>query len=140
MNDRPIVFVPPADSRLGGGDIVISLTPEQSAALGPEADMLADWFHTMLWALATLRTAEDGSVSRESWHAMINDLDNRLSPRLEGVKDAVVRAHADSGGSVGNLALAMDVPRSTAQYRREVLQRSAPSTWETWAKSGGPQH
>ena len=134
----PISFVPAAESRLGGGDIVISLTPEQSKALGMEAGILADWFHTMLWTLTTLRTNDD-NVSQDAWHTMINDIDHRLLPRLEGVRDAAVRAHADSGGSVGDLALAMDVARSTAQYRREALQRSAPSTWETWAKSGGPQ-
>lgn len=136
----PISFVPSAESRLGGGDIVISLTPEQSQALGMEAGTLADWFHTMLWTLATLRTADDNSASQDAWHTMINDLDHRLLPRLEGVRDAAVRAHADSGGSIGDLALAMDVPRSTAQYRREALLKAMPSTWETWAKSGGPRN
>ncbi|GHB75760.1 hypothetical protein GCM10010331_74490 [Streptomyces xanthochromogenes] len=140
MNAKdPIAFVPARQSRLGGGDIVISLTPEQSQKLGPDADMLADWFHSALWALATLRSAApaDQAVSPNSWHTMINDVDHRLLPRLEGIRDALIRAHAASGGSVGDLALAMDVARSTAQYRREVLHNSAPGTFEKWAVSDG---
>lgn len=150
----PISFVPAAESRLGGGDIVISLTPEESKALGSEAGVLADWFHSALWAIAILRNGyvagtpnalhADARTNHPAgpgdWYTVIGDLDHRLLPRLEGVRDAAVRAHAASGGSVGDLGLAMDVARSTAQYRREVLQRSTPSTWETWAKSGGPQH
>jgi hypothetical protein len=142
MNSKdPIAFVPSNESRLGGGDIVISLTPEQSQKLGMEVSMLADWFHSVLWAMATLRTVNpaEGTVSANSWHTMINDVDHRLLPRLEGVRDALIRAHDTSGGSVGDLALAMDVPRSTAQYRRDVLRRSQKSTWEDWAVFGGPQ-
>ncbi|MBC2869824.1 hypothetical protein [Streptomyces mexicanus] len=143
MNAKdPITYVPSNESRLGGGDIVISLTPEQSQKLGMEAGILADWFHSALWALAMLRTvnpAADG-VPSSTWHTMINDVDHQLLPRLEGIRDALIRAHDSSGGSVGDLALAMDVPRSTAQYRRDVLRRSQKSTWEDWAVFGGPQH
>ncbi|MFE4539699.1 hypothetical protein ACFRKB_32315 [Streptomyces scopuliridis] len=142
MNAKdPIAFVPSSESRLGGGDIVISLTPEQSQTLVTDVGMLADWFHSALWALATLRTANpaEQTVSADSWHTMINDVDHRLLPRLEGIRDALIRAHAANGGSVGDLALAMDVARSTAQYRREVLRNSNPGTFEQWAVSGGPQ-
>ncbi|CAL9677801.1 hypothetical protein SUDANB105_08112 (plasmid) [Streptomyces sp. enrichment culture] len=142
MNAKdPIAFVPSSTSRLGGGDIVISLTPEQTQKLGMDASMLADWFHSALWALATLRTVNPAecTVSASSWHTMINDVEHRLLPRLEGIRDALVRAHDSSGGSVNDLALAMDVPRSTAQYRRDVLRRSQKSTWEDWAVFGGPQ-
>lgn len=142
MNAKdPIAFVPSQESRLGGGDIVISLTPEQSQKLGMDVGMLADWFHSALWALATLRTTgpAEQTVSANSWHTMINDVDHRLLPRLEGIRDALIRAHAANGGSVGDLALAMDVARSTAQYRRDVLRNSSPGLFEQWAVSGGPQ-
>ncbi|WP_055689461.1 hypothetical protein [Streptomyces prasinus] len=142
MNAKdPIAFVPSKESRLGGGDIVISLTPEQSQKLGMDVGMLADWFHSALWALATLRSADpaEQTVPANSWHTMINDVDHRLLPRLEGIRDALIRAHAANGGSVGDLALAMDVARSTAQYRRDVLRNSNPGLFEQWAVSGGPQ-
>ncbi|OEJ20801.1 hypothetical protein AR457_41755 (plasmid) [Streptomyces agglomeratus] len=142
MNAKnPIAYVPAHESRLGGGDIVISLTPEQSQKLGMDVGMLADWFHSALWAMATLRTVNpaERTVSANSWHTMINDVDHRLLPRLEGIRDALIRAHDSGGGSVGDLALAMDVPRSTAQYRRDVLRRSNKSTFENWAVFGGPQ-
>ena len=140
MATDPIHFVGRSESRLGGGDIVISLTPDQADKLGMEASVIADWFHTMLWALATLRTANsaDGAVSTAALHTMITDVDHRLMPRLEGVRDALIRTLDDNGGSLGDLAIAMDVARSTAQYRRDVLRRSRPSTWEIWATGGGP--
>ncbi|MEU3620722.1 hypothetical protein ABZ725_52115 [Streptomyces sp. NPDC006872] len=139
----PIGFVPANESRLGGGDIVISLTPAQSKALGPEVGTMADWLHSALYAMALLRTGRgiDGQpyfAGPNDWHTPINDLDNRLIPRLEGIRDAAVRAQASSGGTVQDLALAMDVSRSTAQYRREALLNARPSTWEQWAEDGGP--
>lgn len=137
----PIAYIPSSESRLGGGDIVISLTPEQSQKLGMDADMLADWFHSALCALATLRTdaPAERTVSANSWNTMINAVDHRLLPRLEGIRDALIRAHAANGGSVGDLALAMDVARSTAQYRRDVLRNSNPGTFERWAVNDGPR-
>jgi hypothetical protein len=137
----PIAFVPAHESRRGGGDIVISLTPEESQKLGAEAGTLADWFHSALWALATLRTVDpaERTVAKNDWHTMVNDIDHRLLPRLEGLRDALVRAYDTSGGSVNDLAMAMDVPRSTAQYRRDVLRRTQQGLWENWATGGGPQ-
>ncbi|MFD4400815.1 hypothetical protein [Kitasatospora sp. NPDC058478] len=121
-----------------GLDITISLTPSQAKALGPEVSTLADWFDTALWALAWLRSGQsiDGqphAFTLDDFHTAINDLDHRLLPRLEGVRDAMIRAHAEAGGSVGDLALAMDVSRSTAQYRRETLLNKTPAVFESWA-------
>ncbi|MFF3256428.1 hypothetical protein ACFYWP_36850 [Actinacidiphila glaucinigra] len=137
----PIDFVPADHSRLGGGDIVISLTPAQSQALGAQAVDLAHWFHTALQTMAMLRTGLNSAgepyiAGPHDWHTAISDLDHQLLPRLEGVRDAAIRSHTEGGGSVGNLATAMHVARSTAQHRRDVLRRSAPSTWETWATDG----
>ena len=132
----PIHITTGDQARMGGMDITISLVPEEAKRLGPEASTLVDWMHTALWAMAKLRT---GELSKDgAWNA-ITALDHRLIRRLEGIRDAAIRAHANAGGSVGDLALAMDVPRSTAQYRREVLLASEPSLWESWATSGGPQ-
>lgn len=119
----------------GGVDIIISLTTDDNRALQGEADLMADWFVSALRALAALRTGHDGSGDR--WYWTINDLDTRLLPRLEGIRDAVIREWAAQGGSHGHLALAMDVPRSTAQTRREAVTGRQPSYWETWAR--GPR-
>lgn len=140
----PISFTYGDDARMKGVDITISLTPAQAKAIGGEAGTMADWFHSALWAMATLRTGRNAAgepyfAGPNDWYTPINDLDNRLIPRLEGIRDAVVRAHARSGGTVQDLALAMDVVRSTAQHRREVLTRAMPSGWESWAEDGGPE-
>jgi hypothetical protein len=136
------------DSIQGGVDITLSLTPAEAAAIGGEASTLADWFDTALWALAILRTghsvrpAEDTParpITANDLHDVINDLDHRLIPRLAGVRDAAIRRHKELGGSVGDLALAMDVARSTAQTRREALEAKPRGLFETWALSGGPQ-
>jgi hypothetical protein len=142
-NIDPVAFSYGPDSRMGGVDITISLTRTQADALGGEAGTMADWLHTALWALAMLRTGQDSQgrpyiPGPNDWHTAINDVDRRLLPRLEGLRDALVRAHADGGGSVGDLALAMDVARSTAQYRRDAIRRQEPGLWEQWATSGGP--
>ncbi|MFJ9523252.1 hypothetical protein ACIRPK_34055 [Kitasatospora sp. NPDC101801] len=130
-----------AGSLQGGVDITISLTPQEAAALGEiDRDQLGDRLDTLFFALALLRT---GRVCRgdntgapatvANWQLVINDLDKHLIPQLTGARDASVRAHAAAGGSVGQLGIAMDVPRSTAQSRRETLQAKVRSPYEHWA-------
>lgn len=123
---------PPADHR---HRYVLSLTDAEIEALGMDAYLLMDWFASTLSALATLRSAapDSPSVTSDEWDHYINDTERRLAPRLRGVRDALIRAHHASGGSLGDLALAMDVPRSTAQSRRNAVLRRDPSIWEQWA-------
>lgn len=80
---------PARESRLGG-DLVISLPPGQPQKLGMEAGTPADWFHSALWTLAMLRTANPAAdtIPSSTWHTMINDVDHRLLPRSEGIRDA----------------------------------------------------
>jgi len=146
--EEPLTFREGDDARYSEGvDVTLSFTREEAAAIGGELGPIADTLHSALWALAILRTGhvradqdqrKDARPERpatpDTWYTVINDLEHRLLPRIEGIRDAAMRAHAATGGSVGQLARAMDVPRSTAQYRRETLQRSMPSTWETWAR------
>lgn len=137
-----ILFRYGRDAEQGATDIVISLTAAQAKAVGPEAGTLADWFDTALWALAMLRNGDASEAGETTptvptvahWRTAINDLDHHLLPRVEGIRDAVIRAHDACGASVGELALAMDVARSTAQYRRDVLRNSEQSVWERWAR------
>ncbi len=131
----------------GGVDITISLSQKEAAALGHFFD-LADWFDTALWGLSLLRTgeshrgplgAETGPATAGQMATVVGHLDHRLIPRLEGIRSAAIRRHAELGGTVGDLALAMDAPRSTAQYRRETLLAKTPVGFEHWAANGGPQ-
>ncbi|MCX4871113.1 MULTISPECIES: hypothetical protein [unclassified Streptomyces] len=122
------------DARWGGTDITISLTAREAAALSPDLEMLADWFDTALWALAAMRTGESyrgpgtlgegRTIGTGDAYDMITALDHRLLPRLEAIRDAAIRRHEELGGTVQELADAMDVSsRSTAQYRREALRK-----------------
>ncbi|QDN84426.1 hypothetical protein [Streptomyces sp. RLB3-6] len=130
------------DARKGGLDITLSLTPAQAEALGPDADDLGDWIDTALWALALLRSGQgtDGphTAGPNDWSITIGDLDVLLLPRLEALRDAAVRAHAQLGGTYGQLAAAMNTTRSTAQYRRDALLAKEPTELEQWAAGISP--
>lgn len=75
----------------------------------------------------------DLCAAPDYWGSVIRSI-ARLTPRLEGVSDAAVRTWATYfGGTHGQLAAAMGVPRSTAQSRRETLMGRDPGEWEWWA-------
>ncbi|MEU5445813.1 hypothetical protein [Streptomyces griseofuscus] len=132
-----------------GVDIVISLTANEAAAV-PELGPLADAFSGVLEGLAALRSGrvpadpDQGPGARperdadaETWAAVIRAVEQQLRPRLEGIRDAAMRAHAADSGSYGQLARALGVTaRSTAQYRRDKLKEQMPSDWEIWALTG----
>ncbi|MEV0285590.1 hypothetical protein AB0H36_15875 [Kribbella sp. NPDC050820] len=104
-----------------------------------ERSMLREYYDSIEYGLDALRArrwALDGSKDSKTLadlHACINDISTRLLPRLEGLQDALIRAHQAAGGSVSHLANSLDKPRSTAQYRRELVLNSEPSMWEVWA-------
>ena len=121
-------------------ELTLHVTPDEVAVLGADASMLLDWLTSGLRALVALRNPTAATAdSPEAWDWVLDDLDYRLIPRLQGIRDAAIRAHAAAGGSVSHLALAMDVEKSTAQYRRERVLNSDPTTFDTWARTGGPQ-
>ncbi|MEU3084733.1 hypothetical protein ABZ697_31085 [Streptomyces albidoflavus] len=134
----PIHLTTGDDARLGGIDLTISLTPAQAKAISSDAALMADWVHSALIAMAMLRTGCETAGPAE-WQHAITDVDQHLLPRVQGIRDALIRAHADTGGTVQALADAMAVARSTAQHRRQVVTRTSPSTWETWAKTDSPE-
>ncbi|MEU0156811.1 hypothetical protein [Micromonospora fulviviridis] len=125
---------------LPDGTVQLEVTPAQARVLGGDASLMLDWFDSALAGLVALREGRAAEMSRDDWHYLITHLEHRLTPRLEGLRDAVIRAHHAAGGSLADLALAMDVERSTAQYRRDRVVKREPNTWETWARAGGPQH
>ena len=132
-------FTEDEHARQGGLDITISLTPHEASAIGVDASTLADWFDTLMYALVLLRTGttdrtgEMREATEGDWYTVINDLEYRLTPRLKGIRDAAIRAHKRDGGTLDGLALAMDVVKSTAQYRRSQVLDKEPTVWEDWA-------
>lgn len=116
------------------GTITITPTPDQQRALGPDTYTLLDQFAAILATLADLRTGAE--LDRDAWHNSINAI-YRLDEALGGIRDAAIRAHHLAGGSYGNLAIAMDCERATAQTRRDKVIRNSPSPAERWAIAGG---
>ncbi|MGC4855511.1 hypothetical protein ACLQ24_19470 [Micromonospora sp. DT4] len=125
---------------LPDGTVQLEVTPAQARVLGGDASLLLDWFDSALVGLVALREGRAADMSRDEWHYLITHLEHRLAPRLDGLRDAVIRAHHGAGGSLAELALAMDVEKSTAQYRRDRVVKREPNVWEAWARAGGPQH
>lgn len=140
-----------AASRVPTG-ILIELDEEDRAALGHDAAVMTDWFATALLALVKLRGAPLGRLTLTSgtWLTLIGDLEHRLLPRLQGIRDALVRLHAQPfavleepgvtrRGTLDELASAMDAPKSTAQSRRLAVLGRPTSGFEEWARVEGPQ-
>ncbi|WP_420082981.1 hypothetical protein ACN6AT_39335 (plasmid) [Streptomyces sp. JL4002] len=129
------------DAILGGLDIILSLTPEETELLGADARQLSATFHDLLLTLTHLRReglltpeeTEDREVIAEYYRESLVALARTLQPRLAGTVDAAIRAHAERGGTIADLTRALDVPRSTAQSRRKVVTTAPPSPWEMWA-------
>lgn len=123
--------------------ITISATVAESAAVGYDHRSFCEWTTSALRALVALRTGyidgdpAKGAPTEDFWYWVINDIE-KLKPRLDGILEATIGAHHAAGASIGNLALAMDVPRSTAQDRRKAVVDREPSMWQEWAFTGGP--
>ena len=148
-------------TRLGGVDLVISLTADQAAALGPDALNLADAFDTVLTTIAAKRSGADPMIPDDvlatrpaGFKRLWADRAHSLGPRwsetalretsgllalLTGVRDAVLRDLVDAGYKLGGLAGIMGVARSTAQNRVNLAE---PGPAELWATGGygSPDH
>lgn len=146
----------------GGIDFMICLTDDQAEALGEDARELAEWIDTVMVGIAAMRTGSDprpvasefhdGETGQRAvrayslkdhpvrdgatWDEWVIRDTSALMTRLRGVRTAAIRAHAMHGGSYGELAVAMGVPRTTAQRAREGLTSdpygmSAEHLWAT---------
>ena len=118
------------------GSVVVTPTSEEAAALGGELGELLGMFATALSALAHLRNGSTDDFDRTTWHHFLRELERHLPQRLDGIRNALIRAHAGAGGSYGELSEAMGVQRSTAQYRRKRITAVLPDRWEEWAVGG----
>ncbi|MFD5615841.1 hypothetical protein [Kitasatospora sp. NPDC127060] len=137
----------------GGCDIIIDLLPTEARALGrADADELTSILDTALWALTLLRTGKDRRAGRdnvpmtvqpvtvENWHLAISLLESARTTLLAGITAAAIREHRLAGGSIGDLARAMDAPRSTAQTRQAKVLTAGVGEWEAWATSFPDEH
>ncbi|GLY54848.1 NUDIX domain-containing protein [Lentzea sp. NBRC 102530] len=146
-------------TKRGGLDLVMSLTPDQADALGPDAYTIAEAVDTVLVALAALRTGHDPDVTLEEirssgsmkdrpvssapiWHTWVLSDTTKLQAFLEGVLHATLRGYAGEGASYGQLATVLGIPRATAQTRRDAVCKAAPNPAELWAtgKRGPEDH
>lgn len=77
------------------------------------------------------KTRDEGTLSTIS--TALHQVNCRLAPRLQGALDALIRAHYAAGGSHSELARAIEVERSTAQYQGDRVRKAPPTHWERWA-------
>lgn len=121
----------------GGQDVTIHLTAAEATALGLTVAPLYDWFVNALRALVAMRTGylggdpARGEPGLAFWSTVINDLDARLVPHLEGIRAAAIRGFT---GSHQQLADAMAVTsRQTAADRRHAITCRPTTNLERWA-------
>ncbi|WP_052425156.1 hypothetical protein [Streptomyces fulvoviolaceus] len=121
-----------------GLEITIALTPLETEAIGEDATLMAEILDNCLWAMGMLRT---GINSRDrgapaptpgDWASALRGLD-RLPPRVQGICEALIRAHAAANGKLEHLASATNVSTTAAQDRRATVTHEPPGTWEQWA-------
>ncbi len=127
---RDLEFIQRTD---GSTAVVITLPGEH---LGVDAAVMADWFDTVFWAMDKLRSGAWNVPGRDTVNEIgtaITHLEHRLSPRLGGLRDALIRAHYAAGGSHAELGHALDTARSTAQGIAKRLP-TEPTVWEKWAR------
>lgn len=115
--------------------ISIKLTPEETDSLGGEAELIAEIIDTYFWAVTMLRTGvnhrdlESPPPTAGDWYVVLKEID-RLPPRLNAVRDAVVRTFIDSGGSLERMAKALDVSHDDARQLLSRILGEGPSGWE----------
>ena len=118
------------------GTVMVIPTSEEAAALGEDLDRMLGMFTTALTALAHLRNGSTDDFGYTTWQYFLRHLEHHLPVRLDGIRNAFIRAHAGAGGTYGELSDAMGVRRSTAQYRRKRITSALPDEWEEWAVGG----
>ncbi|MEU9568162.1 hypothetical protein AB0D16_40395 [Streptomyces sp. NPDC048161] len=122
----------------GGAEVTLRLTPAESEMLGDDTSTLMALLARGLWAAADLRHG----VTREEWWPVVMDT-SRLIHALSGIRDAALREAPGDSMSHADLARWYGESRTTIASRRQrgALPPTAPSTWETWARTGDlPPH
>ena len=112
----------------------ITMAPDDAVPLGQDIYNVTSWAAGMLSALVLLRTGRTGpyQTARMARFAALETV-SRLYRHTEAVIRALARAQARDGGSHGELARAMGIPRSSAQSLRASLEVRRPDEPEDWA-------
>ncbi|GAA1011204.1 hypothetical protein Aple_056530 [Acrocarpospora pleiomorpha] len=134
---------PGDDQNRDGMEITIRLTPSEAESVGKDALLMAEILDSCLWAMAMLRTNINSrdpgapAPTQGDWAAALRGLD-RLSPRLQGARDGVIRAYITAGGTIQRVAEALNMSASDAQHHSAQLTDDPPAVWEQWATSRRP--
>lgn len=95
-------------------NVVIPMPADHGAVIGDlELWAMADQMQTALTALAWNRM--DDQHDAAAWGSTLQDID-RLQARLSAIRSVSIGRHKAAGGSVNDLAISLDMPKSTAQY------------------------
>ena len=92
-----------------------------------------DKLHTTLWALATARKDADSEtpiISKSTAENVLRDI-QRVTDRMEALRDYWLLALHRAGGSHGDAAYEMECPKSTAVGRKRSAELN-PSRYAGW--------
>ena len=123
-------------ARSGSVTVTMTATPDEAHRLGPELQGLSESLRELLEVVDALR--DDTEIPLEHWRDHLRTL-RRLELWLEAPMRVAIRAHAAAGGSYGDLARALGVPRSTAQYQRDQLLAEPPHPSEAAVRRVPPR-
>jgi ADP-ribose pyrophosphatase YjhB (NUDIX family) len=149
-------------TRLGGTDLVFSLTADQAAALGEDVFRLAEGFDAALVTIAAKRSGADPVIpadvlaarpagARRYWgdrpvslgakwaETAVREVSG-LMACLAGVQEAALRDLVADRRSHSEVAGVLGIARATGRYRRSALTETSPA--ELWATGGygAPDH
>lgn len=128
------VEVEPGDGSSGGLKITISLTSEEAGVIENDARVMSEILDSCFWAIGMLRAgvnsrdADNPSPVIGDWYAALRDI-NRLTSRVEGTREAAIRAFLVSGGNVHRLSRVLDITLEEAQEVSDKILLEQPSEW-----------
>ena len=106
-----------------GLTVTLHADHDEARLLGSELEQLPESVVALFEVLLDLRGGTD--VPLEQWREHLRAL-RRLELWLAAPMRVAIREHAAAGGSYGDLARALRVSRSTAQYQRDQVLSEPP--------------
>jgi hypothetical protein len=114
----------------------LTYTETQAELLGFDIAAILDRTDTAILALADFRS-DNTETSADTYGQRLTDVEP-LVTQLGALRDALIVGHTRAGGSVNELALALNCPRSTAQSRREAAWRKPLTALDRQITDGRP--
>lgn len=106
-----------------GVSVTLHADHDEARLLGNELEQLPESVVALFEVLIDLRGGDDVPLDR--WREHLRAL-RRLDLWLAAPMRVAIREHAAAGGSYGDLARALRVSRSTAQYQRDQVMSEPP--------------